>query len=117
MDLYTLQAQIGATLDHLEEATEDYARFSREAALAEAAYKNAFALAVVSLSTDGFKRTIQEREQYATLRCKDEHEAYLVTRAAADATKQSHYSIRARLDALRTLSADVRTITDPRNPS
>jgi hypothetical protein len=117
MDLYTLQAQIGDTLDQLETATEDYAILSKDAALAESRYKLCKAQAIVHLATDGFKRSVAEREAYAELRCRDELELYLVTRAASDATKQAHFSIRARLDALRTLSADVRTVTDPRNPS
>lgn len=107
-----IEQQIMAISDALEEATDDYASASYEAALAEADYRREYARAMVhAADADGPRVPVSEREARALLAVTDQHRAYKVLDARAESGKQALYSLRARLDALRTLAANVRAQT------
>lgn len=57
------------------------------------------------------KPTEKVAEAYATTSAADLYVAYKLSAAAADAAKQALFTRRARLDSLRTLSANVRSLT------
>lgn len=92
--------------DRLETETEDYADACDDAATAEVAYKAANARAIVLLSSQ--KMTAQEREARALLRCEAEHKTHRLALARQVRTKELLVTIRTRMDALRTISANVR---------
>jgi hypothetical protein len=118
MDLTNLPAQIIAVVDELDRATHDYGTAARNAAVAEAKWKSAHASEIVRLSEQQLtmKQTAAQRDAYALLRTRDEHATFLLCQANAEVCRQAIYSLRARLDALRTLNANVRVLTDPRTP-
>jgi hypothetical protein len=61
--------------------------------------------------------TVATREAHALLQSRHEYQAWMIDSAVADSSRQLLYSLRAKLDALRTLNANVRALTDPRLPS
>ena len=108
-----IETAIAAIVEDLERTTEDYAEISDEAAEAEHAYKLAMHRSVIVLSdrgtkSDGSKATVQWIEAQAYLACADEYRAHLVADARLKATKEALVTKRSRLDALRTLAANVR---------
>lgn len=119
-----IEAAILATSDALEDLTRDHAVAADRAAQAEADYKLAYfrtflavkGQGVVLADEDGVpvrfpKPTEKVAEAYATTSAADLYVAYKLSAAAADAAKQALFTRRARLDSLRTLSANVRSLT------
>ncbi len=60
---------------------------------------------------DGIGIDRDDDDKYATTSAADLYVAYKLSAAAADAAKQALFTRRARLDSLRTLSANVRSLT------
>lgn len=106
-----VESQIMAVSDALEEQTEVYADISARAADAEADYKLRFARAVVSLSDKAARMTAPEKQARAEIAAAEELRVWKITEARRQATKESLLSLRARLDALRTLNASIRVQT------
>lgn len=101
------------TVDELEALTEEFATLSDGEAEAENAYKRRKYRAVVVLTErptlpDGRKTTVDWREAQAETIATDEAEAYRLAQARLRATKEALLTKRARLDALRSLAANVR---------
>ena len=117
--VHDLPGQIIAVLDELEKATDVYGEAIGRAATSESKYRLAHAEATIRLADGALpgKMTVATREAHALLQSRHEYEVWMVFDAAAEAAKQYLYSLRARLDALRTLNANVRALTDPRLPS
>lgn len=116
MDLTNLPQQIADLCDGLEEATETFGRAAHESALADAAFKYAHAFATIKMAEQAVtKLTVSHREAQAMLQCRVEYQTYLIKSAASESAKQHVYSLRNRLDALRTLNANVRTLTGERS--
>lgn len=116
---HNLPGQIIAVLDDLESATTAYGVALRKSNASEADYRLAFAQAAVRLSDGAVpgKMTVATREAHALLQSRHEYQAWMIDSAVADSSRQLLYSLRAKLDALRTLNANVRALTDPRLPS
>jgi hypothetical protein len=101
--------------DDLEHTTEEYARVSDEQAEAENAYKRKYTRALVSLGSvgvmpDGRKSTTEWREAQASITAEDEGARHRILEARLRATKEALITKRARLDALRTIAANVRSM-------
>lgn len=92
---------------NLEDATEGFAQLSDEAAEAEVAYKLSKARAF--LTATGPNQT--HRESVALLQAETEYRRYVIADAKLRAQSELLRTLRARLDALRTLAANVRSQT------
>jgi len=107
-----IEQAIMALSDELEAETERYSDVADLAANAEADYKHAFAETLVRVAADPtVKRTADERRALADLRSADARRVWLIAEARRTASRETLLSLRARLDALRTLSANVRAQT------
>lgn len=93
--------RISGLLDH---QVGEVAKRARAAAEAEVAYKLAFARH--SLIVDG--KTVGEREAAALLECEAELAAHKGADAVLLAAQEAGRSLRAQIDALRTLAANQR---------
>lgn len=103
-----IERMIVSLCDALEDETYAYSDLSDKAAETEADYKYEAARIVVALSADGHKMTALERQARVDLKCADQFRAWKIAEARRQASKEALQSIRARLDATRTLSANVR---------
>lgn len=106
-----IENEIVACLDALERETDRYDRLATDAASAEADYKLAYAKAVIVLSDSASRMTAAEKQARAEVHAGDPLRAWKVLEARRGATKEALLSLRARLDALRSLSANVRAQT------
>lgn len=106
-----IESQILALVYELEEYTDAYATVCEEAARADVAHKRAFTRHLVMLAADQPKMTVALREAKATQKSIDEMAVGRIMAAKERATREKLTSLRARLDALRTLSANVRAQT------
>lgn len=97
-----------AIADELERQTYVYARQSSEAAEAEADYKIARSRAYVVLVGKYPKMTVSERDMRAELQSAEQLRKWKLLEAQRQSTKEALLSLRARLDALRSLSANIR---------
>ena len=88
-----------------EKVTTAMARRAVDAAEADAAYKCAFAKAL--LQTEG---TVAEREAQATVATQNEYREYRITDARFKAAQEAGRNYRAQLDALRSINANLRAL-------
>lgn len=106
-----IEGEITRLSDALEAETYDYRDISLSAAEAEAAFKHRHATATLSMAaeaTDGRKRTASERAAYADRVSGDEFRLFRIAEARRGASRESMLSLRTRIDALRTLAANIR---------
>ena len=108
-----IEAAIMAVVAEMETLTEEYAGISDDEAEAENAYKRRKFRAVITLSerstlADGRKPTVDWREAQAETIAADEADTYRLAQARLRSTKEALLTKRARLDALRSLAANVR---------
>jgi hypothetical protein len=101
--------------DEMEALTEDYARLSDEEAQAEIDFKRRFSKAIVVLAErgtmpSGSKSTADWREAKANEIADDERARFRILEARLRSTKEALITKRARLDALRTIAANVRSM-------
>ena len=106
-----VEDRIMALTDNLERRTYEYESIAREAAEAEADYREKKAHAAIAMIVAHKGSTVAEREARADLMVRDEQRRYLLTKASRDSAREHLTSIRGTLDALRTLSASVRAQT------
>lgn len=114
-ELYTTQADIEREImrlaDILENTTNEFAGQLQDQALKESKYRIAFARAFTTFRMGEKPLAEKSAEQKATIECESE----LLERKSADAivraTEEKLRSLRAQLDAVRTLSANVRSQT------
>jgi len=101
-----LMSVLGA---RLEEGTEEFAKLAEERAIAEADYKERYWTALVRL-VDHMEHglTVAQREARASLISKEEWRRFKLLEAREKAAQQFLITIRARLDSLRTIAANVR---------
>lgn len=95
-----------ACIDAMEQATEEYAASERALADAEAKYKKK--KAELFLSSSG---AVREREAYADYEGRYAHREYLRAVAETKALREVLWSLRNRLDALRSINSNVRAQT------
>lgn len=104
-----IEDRIQNVIEEMERATEEYESMSKDAAEAEADYKNRVAMATLAvIEHQADKMTVGEREARVTLMCKDEHKTHLISAATRNSRREYLTTLRAHLDALRTLNASVR---------
>lgn len=109
-----IEKEIMRLSDALEEETYRYANVSDSAAEAEAEYKLVHARATIKVADEnrGDRQvTVNEREALAHSAASDQFRRSNVQAAAAKASREHLLSLRSRLDALRTLAANVRHLT------
>lgn len=102
------EKSILAISEHLDEQTHLYAEQSEQAATAEADFKLARARSYVLLSERHPKMTASEREMRADLNSAEQMRHWKLYEARRQATRETLLSLRARLDALRSISANIR---------
>ena len=96
--------QLAARLDV---EVERFAGVSLERAQAEADYKLTYSKVVVTLVG---KDTVARKEALAHLKAGDTYHAWKLAEAREKATQQALIAIRTQMDALRTISANVRAM-------
>lgn len=94
--------------DEIEQQTYLYAEQSETAAIAEADYKVAKSRSYVILTERHPKMTASEREMRADLNSAEQMRTWKLYEARRQATREALLSLRARLDALRSISANIR---------
>lgn len=95
-------------MDLLEEETEAFERLAEDAAKKEALYKASWAKEYLAA-----KGSIKEREAWADYKLTSESYDWKISDALVKAKREKLTSLRTSLDALRTLSANVRHQTLP----
>jgi hypothetical protein len=100
-----VEERIQSLCDVLERTVEQFAQISVERAEAEADYKQTHSLSMVNQTA---KATVSSREATAHLASSQHFRRWRVLEAREKATQQALTSIRSQLDALRTISANVR---------
>lgn len=102
-------------LDAIEAGTMHFEDVADKAATAEADFKGAYARAVLSLAANANGRTnAQYRDAQATAATINEYRVYKIQDARKTSAKEHLLSLRARLDALRSLGANLRVVTTGR---
>ena len=93
----------------LEEGTEEFGKLAEERAVAEADYKERYWSALVrQVDHVEYRTTAAQREAMASLIAKEEWRRFKLLEAREKASQQYLITIRARLDSLRTIAANVR---------
>lgn len=103
-----IESQILAIVDELEEQTYLYSTLSETAAEAEADYKRAASSKYVQLVSLAAKISVVEKQARVDAATDEEFRTWKIAEARRQASREALLSLRARLDALRTLSANVR---------
>lgn len=100
---------IASMCDRLEEATDTYSEDILRAARSDAAFKLAFAQAMLEVIADSSTRmTVAEREARVEVMVNDKRVIAEVHEAQAKATRELLNSLRVRLDSARSLGANLR---------
>jgi hypothetical protein len=103
-----VESAILDTADALDRVTHEFADISDAAAEAEADYKLAVARTWLGIVGGERKMTTTERQMRTDALTNDALRAYKVAEARRASTREALLSYRARIDALRTVSANVR---------
>jgi hypothetical protein len=98
-----VEAEMERLGGQLEEATEQYAMEVVAAANAEVVYKIEYAKSYLRS-----KGTVAERESTAQVRCEAQLRSYKNAEAVMKAAKERLVTLRAHIDWLRTVAANVR---------
>lgn len=102
-----VEREIVRLCESAEEVTRDIARLAEEAARAEVRYRTDHARAL--LRADG--RTVAAREATALVTVEQQLLDYRIVQARLTAAQETGRMLRARLDALRSINANLRTVT------
>ena len=89
--------------DALEQETEAFEAIAEECAKKEALYKSNWAKEYLSA-----KGSIKEREAWADYKLADENYDFKIAEALVRSKREKLLSLRASMDAVRTLNANVR---------
>jgi hypothetical protein len=103
-----------ATLARLEELTDTYAEVTDAAAAAEADYRLAYWRVFLDVkASSGAARGASDKvaEGRATIAAEEQFRIYKTTAASAESVKAALRTHTSRLDALRTMAANVRNQT------
>lgn len=109
-----IEERIIQTVDALDDLVHEFSDVGRRAALAEADFKrkrSMMALALIERPPGGVKLDAKSRDARIELAALDEQETHLLAAAEVEAMRESMRAHRTRLDALRTLAANVRAVT------
>lgn len=107
-----LAGEIDRLASRLEDATDELAKLTVEAAEAEVAYKRAEAEAIIHAAQmpgngPNGRSTVDEREAHAFIACADKYAARLISAAVRDSAQEQCRTIRANLSACQTISKFV----------
>lgn len=102
--------EMDAVFDQLSTAVEAFRSIAADAARAESAWKSAYARALLDAKVPGLKRTAAEVEALATVATETPFLAYKLSAAQERAQRELLGSLRARLDGLRTVCANLRVM-------
>lgn len=94
--------------DQLEEQTHLYSQLSDEAAEAEADYKLEAGRMLIGLVHNETKMTAQERQARVDVASSVRYRSWKLAEARRQSCKEAMLSVRARMDAQRSLAANVR---------
>lgn len=101
--------------DAMDEATTVFEDVCDKAATAEADFKGAYARATIDIAANTEGRTNAAfRDAQATLLTINQLRVYKIQEARKTAAKEALLTLRARLDALRSLGANLRVVTTGR---
>lgn len=100
-----IEEMIVDDLELLEEATEAYGDLLENEARTESAYKRKFNRVYFQMDKGGH----EARKIYSESQCEEERDAYKMAAALAAAQKETLWTIRNRIDAVRSLNANVRS--------
>lgn len=89
--------------DLLEEETENFEKFALDCAVKESNYKSSWAKEYL-----GAKGAVKEREAWADYKLEEIAMQFKISEALVKSKREKLNSLRTNLDALRTLSANVR---------
>ena len=106
-----IEIEIMRLSEELESETYRYADIADLAATAEADYKLEAAKLLVAISNTPTKMTAVEKQARVDLQCEPTYRVWKINEARRQASKEALLSLRARLDSLRTLSANIRNQT------
>ena len=106
-----IEFKIEDLCDSLESLVEEYADVCEAQVDAEMAYKHKHGQTTIGFANSDVKMTVAEKSARADLHCHDELYQHKMTAARKEAMKESLRSVHARIDALRTLSANARAAT------
>lgn len=111
-----VESEIRRLCELLEKATQLTARRARDAAVADAQYKRAWAQAVLDAKVghppDGKGPTVSEVEARAALQTDKEYVQKRSTEALLQSSIEAGRNIRAQLDALRSIAANMRFLLE-----
>lgn len=102
--------EMDEVFDRLSTAVEEFRTIAAGAARAEAAYKSAFARCLLDAKKSTQKRTAAEVEALATIATETQFLAYKLTSAQERSHRELLSALRARLDGLRTVCANLRVM-------
>lgn len=103
-----VESEIMRLMGMLEEETEAFETLATEAAKKEALMKSNWAKEYLSA-----KGSVKEREAWADYKLSEEVYSYKIAEALVKAKREKLLSLRASIDALRTLNANVRAQVNP----
>lgn len=103
-----IESEIMRLMEMLEEETEAFETLATDSAKKEALAKANWAKEYLSA-----KGSIKEREAWADYKLSEEEYAFKISEALVKAKREKLLSLRASLDALRTLNANVRVQVNP----
>jgi len=104
---HEVESLILSLSDALADATLDYRNLCDSVATAEMDYKHAYHSAVVGLAA-GAKVTADVRKSTAWLRSERQERNYTVLAASKEGSREYLRTLTTRIEALRTVSANVR---------
>jgi len=99
-----IEQELIRLMDSLEEETEQFESLSMDMAKKESFYKANWAREYLSA-----KGSIKEREAWADYKLDQEHFEYKCAEALVKSKREKLSSVRASMDAIRTLNANVRS--------
>jgi hypothetical protein len=103
-----IERGIIALSDQLEEQTYLYAQLSDLAAECEADFKLEAGKQLIGLVASGSKMTAQEKQARVDVGCAQTFRNWKLAEARRQSCKEALLSLRARIDAQRSLAANVR---------
>jgi hypothetical protein len=106
-----IEGEIMRLSGELEDITYQYADLADLAATAEADYKLHSARTMILLANSGTKMTAPERQARVDADSDAQYRVWKINEARRQSAKEALLSLRARLDSLRTLSANIRNQT------
>ncbi len=106
-----IETEILRLSEELEAETYRYADVADLAATAEADYKLQAARLIVGFVASPTKMTALEKQARVDAQCDASYRVWKINEARRQSSKEALLSLRARLDSLRTLSANIRNQT------